>query len=128
MEMSFRSLPSSWGCCPLPQEDTSVPKLDRFMAVISIRLRTNEAPDKFLYALSPLGRIPDHEEDIRHKNWTLFDWLRVTEVEIDRVRVLAKMHDVKISVGTFSLDHPTAICFDLRKPQFDDFFDITARA
>lgn len=99
--------------------------------LIHLYLPTKKVPESFEYSLRPLGRTPDDEIEVLHRPDTIFEWRKVTEVEMDRFIMLTKMHDIAIVLGAPNNQYPNAVSMKLDQKSFDHFaehfFDITKR-
>lgn len=100
------------------------------MPQISIMVDSKECPQGFDYVLGCVGRKPDSEKLIKHNRMrrgdiVLFDWNDVTEIEIDRFKMLCKLHDYTVRIGDFDKDRPEALCSRIaREDDMDLFFEV----
>lgn len=100
------------------------------MARITFMVDSKECPEGFAYVLAALGRKPDEEESILHKKLrrgdiVLFQWENVTETEVDRFKMLCRLHDYEIEIGAFDHKYPDALCVKIKhKTDLDLFFEI----
>jgi hypothetical protein len=95
---------------------------------LSFRISTKAFPERNVYVLTALGRAPDEEEDILHRDWTLFHWDNLTSIEVDRFTILAKLHDLPLTVGEIDSSCPNALCvmnFDPANTPL--FFEVSKR-
>lgn len=98
------------------------------MGRITIRGDSKECPEGFDYVLGCVGRKPDDEHLIKHNglrrgDTVLFYWTDVTDIEIDRFKMLCKLHDYQTSVGAF--DNDDALCITIKhKDDMDLFFEV----
>lgn len=98
------------------------------MARITIMGDSKECPEGFDYVLGCVGRKPDEEQLIKHKGMrrgdpVLFYWTGVTDIEIDRFKMLCKLHDYQTKVGEF--DNDDALCIRIKhKDDMDLFFEV----